>query len=61
MTKTINREELIEKYAFQIMDTMDMKTMERFVMDTLVDNLTNYSDEELISEVEEYYPELIEE
>jgi len=61
MTKVFDREELIEKYAFQIMDTMDMKTMERFVMDTLVDNLTNYSDEELISEVEEYYPELIEE
>jgi hypothetical protein len=26
----------------------------------LEENLTNYSDEELITEVEEYYPELLE-
>ena len=62
MTKVFNREELIQSYAFQIMDSMDMKTMEQFVMDTLTDTLLNsYSDEELIAEVEEYYPELIEE
>jgi len=61
MTKVFDREELIEKYALQILDSMDMKTMEQFVMDTLTDNLNSYSDEELITEVEEYYPELIEE
>ena len=61
MTKTINRDELIESYAWQLLDSMDMKTMEQFVMDTLKDNLGSYTDEELIAEVEEYYPELIEE
>lgn len=57
---TINREELIADYAQQILDGMDMKTMECFVYDTLRDNLSSYSDEELISEVTEYNPELLE-
>ena len=51
---------LVEKYAEQIMDGMDMKTMEQFVFDTLVENLTNYTPEELIAEVTEYNPELLE-
>lgn len=57
----MDRSELIQKYAFQIMDSMDMKTMECFVIEQLEDNLNSYSDEELIAEVEEYYPELLEE
>jgi len=57
---TINREELIADYAQQILDGMDMKTMECFVYDTLLDNLSSYSDEELIAEVTEYNPELLE-
>ena len=46
---------LVEKYAEFVMDSMDMKTMEQFVFDTLVENLNNYSEEELINEVREYY------
>jgi hypothetical protein len=57
---TINREELIADYAQQILDGMDMKTMECFVYDTLRDNLSSYSDQELIDEVTEYNPELLE-
>jgi len=57
---TINREELIADYAQQILDGMDMKTVECFVYDTLRDNLSSYSDEELIAEVTEYNPELLE-
>jgi len=48
---------LVEKYAEHVMDSMDMKTMEQFVFDTLVENLNNYSEEELINEVREYYGE----
>jgi hypothetical protein len=58
---TINREQLIADYAQQILDGMDMKTMECFVYDTLQDNLSSYSDEELTEEVNQYYPELLEE
>jgi hypothetical protein len=57
---TIDRDSLIDAYAQQILDNMDMKTMEQMVYDTLVDNLNSYSDEELITEVEEYNPELLE-
>jgi hypothetical protein len=58
---TFNREQLIADYAQQILDGMDMKTMECFVYDTLVDNLKSYDDEDLINEVKEYNPELLEE
>lgn len=56
----INRQELQENYIQQLIDGMDYKTMERFVYDTLEENLTNYTDEELITEVTDYYPELLE-
>jgi hypothetical protein len=58
---TINREKLIEDYASLIVDGMDMKTMEQFVYDTLVSNLESYDDADLIKEVTEYNPELLEE
>jgi hypothetical protein len=57
---TINREELIADYAQQILDGMDMKTMECFVYDSLKVNLSCYSDQQLIAEVTEYNPELLE-
>ena len=57
---TFNRDSLIADYAQQILDGMDMKTMEWFVYDTLKDNISSYSDEELIEEVTEYNPELLE-
>jgi predicted Zn-dependent protease with MMP-like domain len=46
---------LVEKYAEFVMDSMDMKTMEQFVFDTLVSNFNEYSEEELITEIREYY------
>jgi hypothetical protein len=58
---TFNREQLVEDYIQQIIDGMDFKTMECFVYDTLKDNLMPYTDEELIEEVKEYNPELLEE
>ena len=60
MTNTFDRDSLIENYVQQLIDGMDMKTMEQMVYDTLKDNLSSYSDEELITEVEEYDPELLE-
>ena len=55
----INKAELIDAYAQQLLDSMDNKTMEQFVYDTLVENLTDYTEEELITEVTDYYPELL--
>jgi hypothetical protein len=53
-TWTDDFSELVEKYAEQIMDSMDMKTMEQFVFDTLVENLNNYSESELINEIRDF-------
>ena len=58
---TINREKLIEDYASLIVDGMDMDTLVSFAYDTLVSNLESYDDAELIKEVTEYNPELLEE
>ena len=63
MTKDniIDRDELQEAYVKSILDGMDWKTMEQFVYDSLNNNLDDYTVEELITEVEDYYPELLEE
>lgn len=60
MTENIvNRDELQEAYIESIVDGMDMQTMYQFVYDTLNDNFDKYSVDELITEVEDYYPELL--
>ena len=56
----IDRDELQEAYVNAIVDGMDWKTMERFVYDTINENLEGYSVDELIAEVEEYNPDLLE-
>ena len=65
MTETndniIDRDELQEAYVKSILDGMDWKTMEQFVYDTLNDNMDKYTVDELIEEVDAYYPELLEE
>ena len=57
---SFNREQLVEDYIQQLIEGMDYKTMECLVYDTLKDNLADYTDEHLITEVEEYNPELLE-
>ncbi len=50
-------ENLVQKYAEFVMDSMDMKTMEQFVFDTLVENLNTYTEDEMITEIIENYGE----
>jgi hypothetical protein len=59
MSNTINREQLIRDYVDQVLDNMSTKDLMQIVGDQLEENLSSYSDEELITEVEEYYPELL--
>ena len=65
MTETndqiIDRDQLQEAYIESIIDGMDHKTMYQFVYDSLNNNLDDYTVDELITEVEDYYPELLEE
>ena len=56
----INRDELQNAYIESIIDGMDHKSMYQFVYDTIEQNLETYSVDELIEEVEEYHPELLE-
>ena len=59
--KIIDRDSLQEAYVTSIVDGMDWKTMEQFVYETLNDNLDKYTVDELIEEVKDYYPEMLEE
>ena len=56
----IDRHELQEAYIESIIDGMDHKSMYQYVYDNLSDHLDKYSVDELITEVEDYYPELLE-
>jgi hypothetical protein len=59
MSNSINREQLIRDYVDQVLDNMSTKDLMQIVGDQLEENLSSYSDEQLITEVEEYYPELL--
>ena len=65
MTQTtdniIDRDQLQDSYINEIIDGMDLKDLIRIVYDNLESNLDKYSVDELIEEVEEYYPHLLEE
>jgi hypothetical protein len=55
-----NREELVQEYVDRVLDNYSIKDLMRIVGDQLEENLSSYTDEELINEVTEYYPELLE-
>jgi hypothetical protein len=63
MTQTndniVMRDELQDAYINEIIDGMDMKDLIRIVYDNLEQNLEKYTVDELIEEVEEYYPHLL--
>jgi hypothetical protein len=59
MTDTFDREALVEAYIDRLLDNMSTKDLLRIVGDQMEENLTSYTDEELISEVESYYPDLL--
>lgn len=64
MTQTndniVMRDELQDAYINEIIDGMDIKDLCRIVYDNLEQNLEKYTVDELIEEVEEYYPHLLE-
>ena len=64
MTETkdniVDRDELQDAYINEIIDGMDIKDLMRIVYDNIEQNLDQYSVDELIEEVQEYYPHLME-
>ena len=59
MTDTFDRQALVEAYIDRLLDNMSTKDLLRIVGDQMEENITSYTDEELISEVESYYPDLL--
>ena len=56
----IDRDELQANYINRILDGMDIKDMMAILYDQFDENLDKYSVDELIEEVTEYYPDLLE-
>ena len=65
MTETndqiIDRDALQDNIINQILDDMDIKTMMAILYDNMSESYDKYSVDELITEVEEYYPHILEE
>tara|TARA_R100000664_G_C2697398_1_gene99106 strand:- start:226 stop:399 length:174 start_codon:yes stop_codon:yes gene_type:complete len=55
----MDRDKIQEKLVEQIIDDMDLKTMAVFCHDCLNDSYNRYSKEQLIQEIEEYYPDIL--
>ncbi len=54
------RDNLIDNYAWQIVDDMDIKDLCRMAAEQIAANMESYTDEEVITEITEYYPHLLE-
>jgi hypothetical protein len=56
----MNRSELQDQLIEKMLDDMDLKTVMQLCYDFLDASYDLYSDDELNTEVNEYYPELLE-
>ena len=59
--KIIDRDQLQNDLITEMIDDMDLKTMASILYDYMDHSYDKYSVDELIVEVEEYYPHLLEE
>ena len=57
----MNRDELQSKLIHQMLDDMDLKTIMSVLYDFMDASYDKYTETELIEEVKEYYPDLLEE
>jgi len=57
----IDRDNLQDNLINQILDDMDIKTMMAILYDNMSESYDKYSDAELLEEVKEYYPHILEE
>ena len=59
MSNTFDRQALVEAYIDRLLDNMSTKDLLQIVGDQMEENIASYTDDELISEVESYYPDLL--
>ena len=57
----MNRSELQQQLIDEMIDGMDHKTMWQILDSYMNESYDKYTDEELIEEVKEYYPHILEE
>ena len=57
----MNRSELQQQLVDEMIDGMDHKTMWQILDSYMMESYDKYTDEELMEEVKEYYPKLLEE
>ena len=57
----MNRSDLQENLIQQILDDMDLDGLMQLAYDYMDESYGKYSEKELIREVEEYYPHILEE
>ena len=55
------RNKLINDYALCVVNDMDIEELCRYVADVIVQDFETISDENLIEQVKDYYPELLNE
>ena len=56
----LNREDLINEYVERMVDGMDFTTLAVIAFEKLRDDLRTYTDEQLRTEIMDYYPDLLE-
>ena len=56
----IKRSELQDQLIHHILNDMDIKTMMACLYDSMAQSYDKYSEKELIAEVKEYYPHILE-
>jgi hypothetical protein len=54
------RDKVQEEYISRIVDGMDIKELVQYALDTLDEQMNELTDEQLLSDVKEYYPDLLE-
>ena len=57
----MNRSELQQQLVNEMIDGMDHKTMWQILDSYMMESYDKYSDAELLEEVKEYYPHILEE
>lgn len=57
----MNRVQLQRDYVDRMIDGMDISDLCMIVADYMHNNLEDYTDEQLVAEVKDYYPDLLDE
>jgi len=54
-----NREDVIRSYCHRLLDDMDWDTMYSFAYSMLKNDKDDYNNEQLESEIKDYYPDIL--